>query len=247
MSKGYQTDFYTHSDRVRDPCSRQQKARKIVQALERYAPWPLAEATCLDIGCSSGLITAALASLFKRTIGVDYDQVALRATSPTARTKVAFVRSDALRLPVGAQSIDVIICAQVYEHVPDAGLLFWEINRVLRPGGFVFFSGPNWLFPVEPHYFLPFLHWLPERLADAYLRLTRRGHHYYEQLYPRWKLRELARHFTVQDITIEVFRQYHVPDNWGLRWIAGSIPDVAWRVLLPFVPNFNWLLYKPQR
>lgn len=246
MSRGYQADFYTHSDRVRDPRSRQQKATKIVQALERHAPWSLSEATCLDIGCSSGLITSAVASLFRRTVGTDYDRVALRAASPSARSRVAFVRSDALRLPVGDQSIDVIICAQVYEHVADAARLFEEINRVLQPGGFVFFSGPNWLFPVEPHYFLPFLHWLPERLADAYLRLSGQGDHYYEQLYPLWKLRELARPFTVQDITIQVFQQYHVPDKWGLRRVVGSIPDAAWKLLLPFAPNFNWVMYKPR-
>jgi SAM-dependent methyltransferase len=177
---------------------------------------------------------------------VDYDRVALRAASPTARGRVAFVRSDALRLPIGAQSIDAIICAQVYEHVPDAARLFEEINRVLRPGGLVFFSGPNWLFPVEPHYLLPFLHWLPGRLADAYLRLTRRGDHYYERLYPLWKLRRLAHQFNVQDITVQVFRQYHLPENRGLRWIVRNVPNAAWKLLLPLAPNFNWLLYKPQ-
>ncbi len=63
--------------------------------------------------------------------------------------------------PLEDESCDLVICAQVYEHVPDDRRLAEEVYRVLKPGGVVFFSGPNWLFPIEGHYHLPFLHWLP--------------------------------------------------------------------------------------
>lgn len=244
MGRGYQEGFYTLSERVRDPVSRQRKADKIIQALTHYAHHPLSSAVCLDIGSSSGIITSAIAPPFGKVIGLDYDEIALRATNPAARARVQFIQGDAMSLPLGDNMVDVIICAQVYEHVPDDELLFEEIYRVLKPGGLVFFSGPNWLFPIEPHYFLPFLHWLPERLADIYLRLTGRGDHYYERSRHLWGLRRLLHRFVIRDITLEVLQRFYLPEIRGPKWIVRNTPTVVWKLLLPFFPNFNWILYK---
>lgn len=245
MGRGYQEGFYTLSERVRDSASRQRKADKIIQALIRYAHHPLSSAVCLDIGCSSGIITSAIAPLVGKMLGLDYDEIALQATDPAARARVQFIRADAMCLPFGDNMVDVIICAQVYEHIPDDELLFKEIYRVLTPGGLVFFSGPNWLFPIEPHYFLPLLHWLPRQLADIYLRLAGQGDHYYERLRHLWGLRQLVHRFVIRDITLEVLQNFCLPEVRGLKWIVRNIPMVVWKLLLPFFPNFNWILYKP--
>ncbi len=245
MGRGYQVGFYTLSERVRDPASRQRKANKIIWALTHYAHHPPSSAICLDIGCSSGIIASAIAPLFGEVIGLDYDEIALRATNPIARARVQFIQGDAMSLPFGDNTVDVIICAQVYEHVPDDELLFEEIYRVLKPGGLVFFSGPNWLFPIEPHYFLPFLHWLPGQLADIYLQLTRQGDHYYERSRHLWGLRRLLHRFVIRDITLEVLQRFYLPEIRGLKWIIRNTPTVVWKLLLPFFPNFNWILYKP--
>lgn len=245
MKRGYQPHFYTRSRRVRDPNSRRQKAEKIVYALTHYADRPLCSAVCLDIGCSSGVITSALTPLSNRVLGLDYDEIALQARDPEIRTRVHFIRGDAMTLPFGNSTMDVIICAQVYEHVPDAERLFKEIHRVLVPGGVVFFSGPNWLFPIEPHYFLPFLHWLPGRMADRYLRLVGKGDHYYERLQHLWNLRRLVSCFVVHDITVEVMQHFYLPRHGKLQSICDAVPAAIWRLLLPFFPNYNWILHKP--
>jgi SAM-dependent methyltransferase len=230
---------------VRDPNSRRQKAEKIVFALSKYADLPLHSAVCLDIGCSSGMITAALTALSNTVLGLDYDEIALQARSPEIQTLVPFIRGDAMALPFGTSSIDVIICAQVYEHVPDASRLFEEMHRVLVPGGVVFFSGPNWLFPIEPHYLLPFLHWLPEPVADGYLRLLGKGDHYYERLQHFWSLRRLLSDFTIQDITVEVMQHFYLTRNGLLQSLCNVVPDAIWKLLLPLFPNYNWILRKP--
>jgi len=245
MGRGYQESFYTLSERVCDPVSRRRKADKIIRALVRYARRPLSSAVCLDIGCSSGMVTSAIAPLFGKVIGLEYDEIALRATEPAARAMIRFIRGDAMYLPFGDNVVDVIICAQVYEHVPDDDLLFKEIYRVLAPGGLVFFSGPNWLFPIEPHYFLPFLHWLPARMADMYLRLPGQGNHYYERLRHLWGLRRLLCRFVIHDITLEVLQDSYLHETRGLKWIVRNTPTAVWKLLLPFFPNFNWILYKP--
>ena len=88
----------------------------------------------------------ALAPHFRYTIGLDYDTVALGAIEEADRGAVDFLRGDAMQLALPDECIDVIICAQVYEHVPNDERLFDEVYRVLKPGGIVFFSGPKLAF-----------------------------------------------------------------------------------------------------
>jgi SAM-dependent methyltransferase len=150
-----------------------------------------------------------------------------------------------MALPLADESVAFVVCAQVYEHVPSDVQLFAEIHRVLRPDGIVFFSGPNWLFPVEPHYFLPFLHWLPRPWADAYLRMTGKGNHFYERSRHIWGLRRVLRRFRIRDVTVEVLQQFHLQGASNpLARCLSRVPAAAWRILVPLFPNFNWLLTK---
>lgn len=246
----YQDGFYDLYALRRDREGRLSQAEKIAYILTQLSlcHFPLPSATCLDLGCSSGTITAALAPLFSKTVGLDYDETALKNAERVGSSKPAFLRGDAMRLPVPDSSIDVVICAQVYEHVPDDTRLVAEIYRVLKPGGMVFFSGPNKLFPLEPHYRLPFLHWLPGKLANGYLRLLGRGNQYYERSRTLWSLRRLVAPFVVQDVTIEVLIRKAQRTPSGVRaTLLSRVPSFAWNLLLPALPNYNWILYKPSK
>jgi SAM-dependent methyltransferase len=66
----------------------------------------------------------------------------------------------------------------VYEHLPDHALALSRISGALRPGGTLYLLTPNRLWPIEAHYRLPFLSWLPLRAANQYLRLSGRGSDY---------------------------------------------------------------------
>lgn len=240
--RGYQEGFYISCKRVRDPVSRRRQAAKIAYILLRHSDLDLSRSICLDVGCSSGIITFEISSLFRVTIGLDYDKDALASTDPNVRTRIPFVRGDAMRLPIRNESVDVVVCAQVYEHVPDPKILVSEIYRVLSPGGVVFFSGPNWLFPIEPHYLLPFLHWLPSSLANLYIRLACGQSRYYEHLLPYWRLRQLFRDFQVKDVSVEILRTFYIQENRFLR----LIPDAIWDKLKIFFPSFVFVLKKPR-
>ncbi len=243
----YQDGFYDLAVAMRDRAGRLRQAEKIAHILTQLgrSHVPLPAATCLDLGCSSGTITTALAPLFARTVGLDYDETALKNAERAGSCTPCFLRGDALRLPLPDRSIDIVICAQVYEHVPDDTLLVAEIYRVLKPGGMAFFSGPNKLFPLELHYHLPFLHWLPVRWADGYLRFLGRGNQYYERSRTVWSLRRLVARFVVQDVTIEVLlRKARLASGVGARLLR-RVPSFAWKLLLPVFPNYNWILYKP--
>lgn len=243
MTRGYQKAFYAHSKAVRDPLSRKKQAEKIAWVLEHFVATELSPTECVDIGCSSGIILSTLLSKFDRAIGLDYDSMALHTISREARKKALFIHGDAMNLPFADASCAVVICAQVYEHVPNAQTLFDELYRILRPGGVVFFSGPNWLFPIEPHYFLPFLHWFPERWANAYLRLAGKGQYYYERSFSYWRLRRMLNKFQIEDVTLEVLR-FQSRQARGWHTLVTSLPQRFLKWLLPVFPNFNWLLYK---
>jgi hypothetical protein len=71
---------------------------------------------------------------------------------------------DGIRLPVDDQAADFVICNSVIEHVPPeqrAGLAA-EIRRVGRT---YIVQTPSPGFPLELHFGLPFVHWLPRKVA----------------------------------------------------------------------------------
>jgi SAM-dependent methyltransferase len=70
---------------------------------------------------------------------------------------------DARVLPVAEGSVDVVLCTQVIEHVPEPVRVLQEIFRVLRPGGTLILSVPA----IFPQHGSPGDYWryMPQGLA----------------------------------------------------------------------------------
>jgi len=244
--RSYHENFYPQFSKLRDDQARHEKAEKIILALNLVRQ-NLSELCCLDIGCSSGVITSDVQPFFKQMVGIDYDVAGLQLISGEQKKQTLFIRGDALQLPFSNQSFDAVICAQIYEHVPNDQALFSEIERILRPGGVMFFSGPNKLFPIEPHYFLPFIHWLPAKTADRYLQITK-GRPYFDiKSRSIWSLRKIMSNYDVYDLTLPVMRfissRHPSIKSRAVRLLL-KMPSLFWRGLLPIIPNFNWVLIK---
>ena len=56
------------------------------------------------------------------------------------------------KIPLADNSIDVIICIQVLEHLPDPWKVIEELYRILKPGGKIFASCPQ----GEPQHQVPY-------------------------------------------------------------------------------------------
>ena len=89
-----------------------------------------------------------------------------------------------------------IVLDNVYEHLANQEDALRRMHRALRPGGVLYMLMPNRLWPREVHYGLPFLSWLPLRVANLYLRWSGRGTDYADASYARtyWTLRRSLRH-----------------------------------------------------
>ena len=60
----------------------------------------------------------------------------------------------------------------VLEHVADIDAVTREIARVTAPGGCGFHVYPGQLRPIEPHLFMPFVHWLPKNRSRKWAIAT---------------------------------------------------------------------------
>lgn len=110
---------------------------------ERVLPrLPLADRIVLEVGCGYGHLLPLLRKRGARYIGVDIAASALRQV-PTGEDGLA-VLGDACLLPVADASCDVVLCMEVYEHLADPDRLVRELRRVVKPGGYVVLSSPNY-------------------------------------------------------------------------------------------------------
>jgi SAM-dependent methyltransferase len=119
---------------------------------------PFGDAAVLDVGCGTGEITARLAEKFPRAsfVGIDLEEPHLeRARTRCAMfgPRVRFETGDALALPFGDATFDVVVCRHVIQAVSDAARALAEMRRVLRPGGRVHLIaedyGMLWCHPTE--------------------------------------------------------------------------------------------------
>ena len=95
----------------------------------------------LDAGCGTGDHLISLTGRGARAIGVDLSLGMLRKAQGKAPS-AALVLADLSRpLPFRSQTFDRVLCSLVSEHLTELDRFFGEMHRLLRPGGWIAFTG----------------------------------------------------------------------------------------------------------
>lgn len=237
----YQLDYSKKKPEMFNVKSREQKAHRMVKLLNyHFGKSKTREFSVLDIGSSTGIIDNILSKNFKSVNGIDIDNKAIAyARRHFKRKNLSFFVGDALNLNFPKNKFDIVICTHIYEHVTNPNRLFSEINRVLKPGGVCYLAAVNRLWLLEPHYNLPFLSWLPKKIANFYVKLFREEMSYWENPTTYWGLKKLTNKFEVVDYTDKILME---PIKFGFN-IPSFITPFA-KILKYFVPTFFWILVK---
>jgi ubiquinone/menaquinone biosynthesis C-methylase UbiE len=89
----------------------------------------------LDFGCGTGNFTCALKRITNANLyGVEpADEMRQRAIDKS--TNVVFKKGNHEKIPFQDSFFDFIYMTDVIHHIPDIGIMFKELNRVLKQGG----------------------------------------------------------------------------------------------------------------
>jgi len=185
------------------------KGKRIVNTLLEYKS---RNSKVLDLGCGIGLSLSFIGQVFKNSIGCDISENSIKATKEILKkhkikTPVILCKKD--KLPFRDNYFDIVTFIEVIEHVENPDAVLKEIRRVLKPDGVLHITTANKWWPIEPHYHLPLLSYLPKNLANFYLKLSKRGSLYNINLpsYGRF-YREVNTYFNIEDITLKIIKDY---------------------------------------
>ena len=129
--------------------TRVRNARRYQDRVYRYAARLARQRSprlVVDIGCGTGAnLVHRVGTVTKATLGVDQPSaIALAERSyPDRRWLAADLRSEAVWAELGAFPADLVICADVIEHVDDPRELLRRLHALAGPDGAVVLSTPD--------------------------------------------------------------------------------------------------------
>ena len=135
-------------------------------SLRRFMPEKLDDASLLEIGCGRGGFSAWLGENrpAARHVAADFSDVAVeKATAFFKKRGLEQIEcriEDIERMSFSDQEFDIVVSSETIEHVPHPQRAIFECSRVLKPGGILYLTTPNYLGTMG--------------LYRAYMRVTRR-------------------------------------------------------------------------
>lgn len=132
----------------------------------------------LDVGCGLGHFTISFLQQGAWVVSIDpcIDSIQVaKEWSENEFGQSLLCISKGEYLPFKTGTFDIVFSHFTLEHVQNVDLVIAEMVRVLKPLGLCVINAPNYLFPLEQHYRLLWVAYLPRWLANRYLILRGRN------------------------------------------------------------------------
>ncbi len=104
--------------------------------------------TILEIGCGRGGFSNYLARIPhkpSRIYACDYSETAIEIAKNKYNAKtIIWEQQDIMNMNFDIASFDVVISCETIEHIPNPALAIKELHRVLKPGGKLLLTCPNY-------------------------------------------------------------------------------------------------------
>ena len=220
------------------------KAYLVDQIIGKYIKNISKNAKIVDLGCGSGLIKNYLSKKYKRKIiGVEIDKSIVEYPKDVIIVNTA-------KLPFKKESVDLVICHNVYEHIEDREIFFKELSRILKKNGLAYFAVASRFYPKDPHYDLYFLSWLPKWLANIYVKIVRGNDCDYSDInFPvYWPLMKKIKKnkMKAKDITYDVAfgEEYSISDKYKKYRILSFLPKWFLSFLLKLFSQWFFIIKK---
>lgn len=148
---------------------------RILQDIKMCASLANPGAKLLDLGCAPFFATISLRRLGYDVVGVDIDPERFAPMPTTAGIDVRKCDIETDRLPFPDHYFDLVLFSEVFEHLRiDLIATVTEVHRVLKPGGYLLCSSPNFL--EFRRLFRLLLRQQTSSIYEAYSRLRVTGH-----------------------------------------------------------------------
>lgn len=227
------------SHAILDENSRINKAKKIYALTERNSNSRFHR--ILEIGTGSGYIAAYFARLLDTQVYavdiIDERQI---------EERVQFQQVSGTTLPFDANFFDLVISNHVIEHVGTSlnqEHHLSEIFRCLDSAGTLYLAVPNRWRLMEPHYRLPFLSWMPEKIASKYVRLFKRNNYYDCRPLSRQEMMNMLKKtgFICVDVTLDAIPLMGEFEGGRLFRFFTKLPRKFWALFTPIMPTLIFI------
>ena len=103
--------------------------------------------TVLDVGCGGGILSESMAQKGATVTGIDLGEKALKVAQLHSLESGVAVNYQLISVEELAEkqpeSLDVVTCLEMLEHVPNPASIVAACAKLVKPGGHVFFSTIN--------------------------------------------------------------------------------------------------------
>lgn len=140
-----------------EPVSKHFRTQRLLAFAKAYPD--LSKLSVLDVGGSPAVWT-----LLKEQFNLVPNRMVLLNNNPTEISNRSYetVLADARQIPFSDQSFDLVFSNSVIEHIGDEHDQFQFVQECKRVGKEIYIQTPNRWFPIEPHVYTIFIHWLPK-------------------------------------------------------------------------------------